>query len=152
MLKTEVTYYLPKVTDKEGMFFKSKVTDNLGQALPKFIKVTIINMGEISLTIAPDNKKQIGQYLVQVTLDDMYASPYLGTFKIIVDDPLSSKYTKSGKGLKDEIISNDTNSKQRVNIIKASIRIKEATRDGRLLLKVIAERYADEIVKSIGND
>ncbi len=63
-------------------------------------------MGEVSLTIAPDNNKQTGIYLVQVTLDDMYSNPFVGFFKIIVDDPLNSKYTKSGKGLKDEISTN----------------------------------------------
>ena len=116
MVKTEVTYNLPKATDKEGMFFRQKVTDNTGKPLPKFIKKTQLSMGEISLTITPDSNKLVGQYLVQVTLDDLYSTPFVGYFKIIVDDPLISKHTKSGKGLKEELASNDT-SKQRVNII-----------------------------------
>lgn len=82
---------------------------------------------------------------MQVTIDDFYSSPFAGTFKIIVDDPLISKFTKEGKGLKDDIIAEGTG-RQRLNIFKAAIKIKEATRDGRLILKVISDKYPEEIM------
>jgi hypothetical protein len=45
---------------------------------------------------------------VYITLDDSFANPFVTSFKIIVDDPLSSKNTKDGKGLKEEISFNAT--------------------------------------------
>lgn len=93
------------------------------------MKFTIIDMGEYSLTIAPQNIQDVGQYLVYITLDDSYANPFTSSFKVIIDDPLSSKNTKEGKGLKEEIVYNTT--KKRTEVSQASIRIKEVTRDGR---------------------
>jgi hypothetical protein len=42
-----------------------------------------------------------GTYYVEVTLSDGYAQPFLGNFKVIVEDVLASARTKNGKGLKD---------------------------------------------------
>ena len=49
-----------------------------------------------------------------VTLDDYFSNPLASSFKIIVDDPLSSKNTNDGKGLKDEVVLNNT--KKRVEV------------------------------------
>jgi len=53
MLKTEIVYFLPKAIDREGMIIKGKMIDISGRGLPNFMKFTIIDMGEYSLTIAP---------------------------------------------------------------------------------------------------
>jgi hypothetical protein len=56
MLKTDIVYFLPRAFDREGMSFNVKVSDNLGKALPSFMKIETTKMGEISIAIAPETK------------------------------------------------------------------------------------------------
>lgn len=47
MLKTETVYYLPKASDREGMNFNAKITDNFGKPIPSFMKIKEPKKGEI---------------------------------------------------------------------------------------------------------
>jgi hypothetical protein len=46
--------------------------------------------------------KALGTYSLLITLSDGYALPSQFQMGLTIDDPLTSKRTKGGKGLKDE--------------------------------------------------
>jgi hypothetical protein len=67
--------------------------------------------------------------------------------KITIEDPLTSKKTKYGQGLKEEFSSDiDIN---KIEIYRAAIRLRRVTTDGRLVLRVIAAKHPEEIIKLI---
>ena len=47
--------------------------------------------------------KVIGTYTLLITLSDGYAIPSQFLMRLNIDDPLTSKKTKGGKGLKEEM-------------------------------------------------
>jgi hypothetical protein len=75
-------------------------------------------------------------------MDDFYSNPSISRFTVTVEDPFGSKYTSVGKGT--------NSSMKRIEITQASIKIKEVTRDGRILLKIISDKYSELIVEKIG--
>jgi hypothetical protein len=69
--------------------------------------------------------------------------------KLTIEDPLTSKKTKGGQGLREEEISSEVEGK--FEVIRAIIRIKKVTANGRLVLRVLSDKHPEEIIKLINN-
>ena len=54
------------------------------------------------MTFSPMEYKALGTYTLLITLSDGYALPSQFQMGLTIDDPLTSKKTKGGKGLKEE--------------------------------------------------
>jgi hypothetical protein len=64
--------------------------------------------------------------------------------KLTIEDPLTSKKTKGGQGLREEEISSEVDGK--FEVIRAIIRIKKVTANGRLVLRVLSDKHPEEII------
>jgi hypothetical protein len=97
------------------------------------------------LKISPMIPRHSGTYNVEVTLSDGYAQPFLGTFKVIVEDVLASARTKNGKGLKDVI--SDDKKRKTFDIIKGTYKIRKITKNAKMTVKFISANLTQELVK-----